>query len=72
MKEFRLVENPQLCNPDDAFVAHLSNVHNKEELLRQLFIKLRFPDYFGFNWDALYDCLRDFDWLEQENCIDTR
>ncbi|NOY97204.1 MAG: hypothetical protein GXO81_12720 [Chlorobi bacterium] len=21
------------------------------------------PSYFGFNWGALSDCLRDFDWI---------
>jgi hypothetical protein len=24
---------------------------------------LRFPDYFGRNWDAVYDCLTDLSWL---------
>jgi Barstar (barnase inhibitor) len=24
---------------------------------------LEFPDYFGRNWDAVWDCLTDLDWL---------
>jgi len=34
------------------------------ELLRSLYYLLWFPGYFGFNWDALYDCLRDLEWIK--------
>ena len=34
-----------------------------EELLKALYYSLWFPGYFGFNWDALYDCLCDLTWV---------
>jgi RNAse (barnase) inhibitor barstar len=34
-------------------------VRGKDDLLRAIAAALRFPDYFGMNWDALLDCLRD-------------
>ena len=37
---------------------------NKEQLLRVLKEGLCFPDYFGFNWDALQDCITDLSWLQ--------
>lgn len=30
---------------------------------------LDFPDYFGHNWDALEECLADFDWLRAKGYI---
>ncbi|MFE1415105.1 barstar family protein [Streptomyces sp. NPDC058746] len=30
---------------------------------------LKFPDYFGWNWHAFYDCVRDLEWLSAENRI---
>jgi hypothetical protein len=32
-------------------------------LLADLGKALRFPDYYGDNWDALDECLRDLEWL---------
>ncbi|PZT70468.1 hypothetical protein DN402_13085 [Streptomyces sp. SW4] len=29
----------------------------------QFYEHLRLPDYFGWNWDALRDCLQDLHWL---------
>jgi len=41
--------------------AHLVN---KRSLLMWYSDHLKFPDYFGWNWDALLDCLRDLSWIE--------
>ena len=50
---------------DDAFVAVIEPVSSKVDLLDELNAKLHFP-YFGFNWDSLYDLLRDFYWIRQK------
>jgi RNAse (barnase) inhibitor barstar len=31
--------------------------------------ELRFPDYFGHNWDAVYDCLTDMSWLPADGYV---
>jgi len=38
-------------------------ISTKESLLEVLSSGLSFPEYFGSNWDALEECLRDLDWL---------
>lgn len=37
---------------------------NKETLLRNFAAALRFPAWFGHNWDALEDCLGDLSWSD--------
>ncbi|RUP21055.1 hypothetical protein BC936DRAFT_139218 [Jimgerdemannia flammicorona] len=37
-----------------------ANISSKEDLLGTLAKELEFPSYFGRNWDALVDCLRDY------------
>lgn len=69
MKNIIFVAESKSYNPNDAFVAHLSLISSKDELLKQLSDKLFFPDYFGFNWDALFDCLRDFHWVNQYKIV---
>ncbi len=37
-------------------------VFNKDMLMHAIYQSCEFPVYFGFNWDALVDCWRDFSW----------
>ncbi|MFD3557347.1 barstar family protein [Streptomyces goshikiensis] len=30
---------------------------------------LKFPEYFGWNWNAFYDCVRDLNWLSADHRI---
>ena len=40
-----------------------AGVTEKNALLSFYAVTFYFPGYFGYNWDALYDCLRDLgDW----------
>jgi RNAse (barnase) inhibitor barstar len=36
---------------------------------QELARSLDFPDYFGRNWDAVYDCLTDFNWLPADGYV---
>ena len=53
-----------------AFVARLpQGIANREQLFDSLQQALILPGYFGRNWDALSDCLRDFHWVEERRII---
>lgn len=34
-------------------------IRTRDDLLRGIAAAMQFPDYFGMNWDAVIDCLRD-------------
>ena len=64
---FEFTEAPPL--PTEGYVAEVpAGLTSSEELLEALYRALELPGYFGFNWNALSDCLRDFHWLPQR-CI---
>ena len=43
----------------------LANVGSKSELLKSIGAAMGFPEYFGLNWDALEECLRDLNATNQ-------
>ena len=47
-----------------------STIRNDAELFSALDTALSFPDYFGANWDALDECLRDLaQWLPAKGYV---
>jgi RNAse (barnase) inhibitor barstar len=38
-------------------------IKTKDQLFRLIADGMKFPGYFGMNWDALFDCLTDMSWL---------
>ncbi|MGW7522943.1 barstar family protein [Streptomyces sp. NPDC054783] len=38
-------------------------MRDSDGVFTQFYEALRLPDYFGWNWNALLDCLRDLHWL---------
>lgn len=69
MKKIEFLEYPtRYCNETE-YIAYLPKVKNENDLFRQLSDILVFPDYFGDNWNALFDCLRDFSWISKRGVV---
>jgi len=54
----------------EVFVARVDpTMADTDELLRSLYYLLWLPGYFGLNWNSLYDCLRDLDWISENKIM---
>lgn len=51
------------------FKVDLSKVATKEDFLSSVSKTLKFPSYFGMNWDAFEECLTDFEWCTSAGYI---
>ncbi|MDR1763281.1 MAG: barstar family protein [Dysgonamonadaceae bacterium] len=58
----------EIGNINSYFVEIIGNNLSKEDLMNNYYTKFKFP-YFGFNWDALWDCLCDLDWIGLKDII---
>jgi len=69
-RSFHFLELPAEYRDDAALVLRLPrSIRSKQKLFAVLADKLRFPTYFGHNWDALEECLRDLSWLPEMQSI---
>lgn len=55
----------------DSYIARVdgSCCTDAESLFDNIAAAFEFPDYFGKNLDALYDCLVDLEWIPQDKII---
>ena len=69
-KAFTFVPSVREFTVSDALVARVIDVVQTPKQLFELFYQLlTLPGYFGFNWNALFDCLRDFHWVSQGRVV---
>ncbi|MBS0624875.1 MAG: barstar family protein [Verrucomicrobia bacterium] len=69
MKKFIYFKDPKEIGKYDITVEIKSGIKEKKDLLNAISLGLFFPDYFGGNWDALFDCLIDLSWLSDERIL---
>lgn len=64
-------ENKTVCyNGGEVFVARVNpTIADTDELLISLYYLLWFPGYSGLNWNSLYDCLRNLDWISEKKVM---
>lgn len=56
----------EVAKKDNAVVVQVPRgLRSKKKLLGALAQRLYLPGYFGGNWDALEECLRDLSWLPE-------
>ena len=47
----------------------IGHAHDKADFIDHVAKGLKFPDWFGANWDAFADCLTDLEWLPAKGYV---
>jgi hypothetical protein len=58
-------------NPQGIQIFYLDgrDVCDKQSFLSKIATVMKFPDYFGYNWDAFDECITDLDWFSAERYV---
>jgi len=68
--EFVYSSRPESLLEDGDFVARIpAGLASEHELFDAISEAAAFPGYFGRNWDALDECLRDLGWIENRKVV---
>ena len=67
MKNFIYYKDINTLKATGCVVELSSCINTKKDLIQELSEKLNFPKYFSYNWDSLYDFLRDFSWINSKD-----
>ncbi len=69
-KTFEYAAPPDaVCRQEDFVLRVPTGIRSEAELLTAWAGAGQFPDYFGGNWDALLDCLRDLSWISNRRVM---
>lgn len=67
---FEYEPRPQIDHGQEGFVLRIpAKIRSKADLLAVLADTGHFPSYFGSNWDALLDVLRDLSWIGSREVV---
>ena len=67
---FDYADSPDsMCGLEDFVLKVPAGIRSKANLLAAFAGAGHFPDYFGGNWDALLDCLRDLSWISNRKVV---
>jgi RNAse (barnase) inhibitor barstar len=67
---FIFKDDPTTFRDSAALIVRIPRgIRSKEKLFGIFADRLRLPNYFGWNWDALEECLRDLSWLPPTQSI---
>lgn len=49
------------------FLINDNTIHDTNSFFKEFATTLNFPNYFGYNWDAFYDCITDLSWIKNQD-----
>ncbi len=64
-----VAEPSSMICKSDLVVTISESLSSKESLLNEFARQAFFPEYFGINWDAFDECLRDLSWIDQRRLV---